>query len=127
MNKGGVMLKSYKYRLYPNKEQKERLVETLDTCRHLYNTSLGSRKLQAELYQLPIAKQWITVKTQSKSLPVQKKHDKYLPLVHSQVLQDVLRRVNKSFDNFFRRIRNHESPGYPRFKGYNRYNQYFVK
>ncbi|GCC11139.1 helix-turn-helix domain protein [archaeon] len=77
MDKGGIILKSYKYRLYPNKEQKERLVETLDTCRHLYNTSLGSRKLQAELYQLPIAKQWITVKTQSKSLPVQKKHDKY--------------------------------------------------
>ncbi|GCC10280.1 helix-turn-helix domain protein [archaeon] len=55
------MLKSYKYRLYPNKEQKERLVETLDTCRHLYNDTLGRRKLQAELYQLSIAKQWITV------------------------------------------------------------------
>ncbi len=118
------MLKGYKYRLYPNKDQKERLVETLDTCRHLYNTSLGSRKLQAELYQLPIKKQWITVKTQSKTLPMQKKNNKHLPLVHSQILQDVLRRVNKSFDNFFRHLKNHESPGYPRFKGYNRYNSF---
>ncbi|GCC10281.1 putative transposase [archaeon] len=66
------------------------------------------------------------MKSQSKALPVQKKHDKYLPLVHSQVLQDVLRRVNKSFENFFRRIKNHGSPGYPRFKGYgyNRYNSF---
>ncbi|GCC10768.1 putative transposase [archaeon] len=124
MKSGCIMHKSYKYRLYPNKEQRVALEATLDTCRHLYNTSLGSRKLQAELYRLPIEKQWITVKKQSKALPVQKKTNEYLPLVHSQVLQDVLRRVNKSFDNFFRRLKNHEKPGYPRFKSYNRYNSF---
>jgi len=118
------MLRAYKYRLYPNKEQKERLVETLDTCRHLYNDALGSRKLQAELYQLPMTKQWITVENQIKTLPGQKKHNKYLPLVHSQVLQNVCRRVNKSFKNFFRHLKNHEKPGYPRFKSYNRYNSF---
>ncbi|GCC10953.1 helix-turn-helix domain protein [archaeon] len=67
------MMKSYKFRLEPNKEQRVTLKATLDTCRHLYNDALGSRKLQAELYRLPIAKQWITVKSQSKALPVQKK------------------------------------------------------
>ena len=118
------MLRAYKYRLYPNKEQKIILEPTLDTCRHLYNNALASRKLQAELYRLPIAKQWITVKSQSKALPVQKKTNEYLPLVHSQVLQDVLRRVNKSFENFFRHLKNHEKPGYPRFKNYNRYNSF---
>jgi len=117
-------MKSYKYRLYPSKKQIVKLEATLDTCRHLYNTSLGSRKLQAELYRLPIPKQWITVKSQSKALPVQKKNDEYLPLVHSQVLQDVCRRVNKSFENFFRHLKNHEKPGYPRFKSYNRYNSF---
>ena len=119
-----MMLKTYKYRLYSNKEQEIRLEATLDTCSHLYNNALGSRKLQAELYILPIAKHWITMKSQSKALPVQKKTNEYLPLVHSQVLQDVLRRVNKSFDNFFRRLKNHESPGYPRFKSYTRYNSF---
>ncbi len=118
------MLKSYKYRLYPSKKQIVKLEATLDTCRDLYNNALGSRKVQGELYRLPIPKQWITVKSQSKALPVQKKHDKYLPLVHSQVLQNVLRRVNKSFENFFRHLKNHESPEYPRFKSYTRYNNF---
>ncbi|GBE54116.1 putative transposase [archaeon BMS3Bbin15] len=124
MKSGCIMHKSYKYRLYPNKEQRVALEATLDTCRHLYNNALASRKLQAELYQLPIEKQWITVKKQSKALPVQKKTNEYLPLVHSQVLQDVLRRVNKSFDNFFRHLKSHEKPGFPRFKSYNRYNSF---
>jgi putative transposase len=33
------------------------------------------------------------------------------------VLQDVLKRANRSFENFFRRCKNDETPGYPRFKG----------
>ncbi len=56
MNKGGVMLKSYKYRLYPGKKQIVKLEATLDTCRHLYNDALCNRKLQGELYRLPIPK-----------------------------------------------------------------------
>ena len=44
--------------------------------------------------------------------------------IHSQVLQDVLRRVKKAFDNFFRRCKNGEEPGYPRFQGYNRYDSF---
>ncbi|HDL16113.1 MAG TPA: transposase, partial [Euryarchaeota archaeon] len=118
------MLRAYKYRLYPNKEQKIILEATLDTCRHLYNNALASRKLQAELYRLPMTRQWITVEKQIKALPVQKETNEYLPLVHSKVLQDVLRRVNKSFKNFFRHLKNHESPGYPRFKSYTRYNSF---
>ncbi|GCC10496.1 putative transposase [archaeon] len=118
------MMKSYKFRLEPNKEQRVTLKATLDTRRHLYNNALASRKLQAELYRLPMTRQWITVGNQIKALPLQKETNEYLPLVHSQVLQDALRRVNKSFKNFFRHLKNHEKPGYPRFKSYNRYNSF---
>ncbi|HDL15254.1 MAG TPA: hypothetical protein ENH28_03740, partial [Euryarchaeota archaeon] len=55
------MMKSYKFRLYPSKKQRVTLEATLDTCRHLYNNALGCRKLQAELYQLPIEKHRIKV------------------------------------------------------------------
>jgi putative transposase len=41
--------------------------------------------------------------------------------VHSQVLQDVLRRVDKTYHAFFRRVANGETPGYPRFQGATRY------
>jgi len=44
--------------------------------------------------------------------------------VHSQVLQDVLRRLDKTFTNFFRRIKKGEKAGYPRFKGNNRYDSF---
>jgi putative transposase len=44
--------------------------------------------------------------------------------VHSQVLQDVLRRLDKAFVNFFKRIKKGEKAGYPRFKGKNRYDSF---
>jgi putative transposase len=52
----------------------------------------------------------------------EKQFNPYLNAVHSQVEQDVLRRLQKSFDNFFRRVREGaRKKGYPRFKSINRY------
>jgi putative transposase len=44
--------------------------------------------------------------------------------IHSQVLQDVLRRVDKAMKAFFRRVKAGEKPGYPRFQGRNRYDSF---
>ncbi len=44
--------------------------------------------------------------------------------IHSQVLQNVLKRLDGAFDRFFERVKNAETPGYPRFKGRNRYNSF---
>jgi len=44
--------------------------------------------------------------------------------VYGHILKDVLQRVDKSFRNFFRRVKNGEKPGYPRFKGRNRYDSF---
>ena len=44
--------------------------------------------------------------------------------VHSQVLQDVVLRVDRAFEAFFRRIARGETPGYPRFHGRDRYNSF---
>ncbi|CAG8632938.1 23404_t:CDS:2, partial [Racocetra persica] len=54
-----------------------------------------------------------------------KETNNFLKEVHSQVLQDVARRVNKSFQNFFRRLKNQSGQaGYPRFKQYGRYDSF---
>ena len=37
--------------------------------------------------------------------------------MYAHCLQDVLRRLDKSFKAFFRRVKTGENPGYPRFKG----------
>jgi putative transposase len=44
--------------------------------------------------------------------------------IHSQVLQDVLLRLDRAFKAFFRRVKNGEEPGYPRFQGRNRYDSF---
>ena len=44
--------------------------------------------------------------------------------IGSHVLQDVIKRLDKAFDSFFRRIKAGETPGYPRFQGRNRYDSF---
>jgi putative transposase len=44
--------------------------------------------------------------------------------VSSQVLQNVAVRVDLAFKAFFRRVKAGEKPGYPRFKGRNRYDSF---
>jgi len=73
---------------------------------------------------LPVERKWLTYHDQATALPRMKEDNPFLLQVHSQVLQDTLRRVDKSFKNFFRRVKNGEKPGYPRFKGYWRYDSF---
>src|SRR5437764_15485592 len=44
--------------------------------------------------------------------------------VGSQVLQDVIQRAERAFAAFFRRVKDGQKAGYPRFKGYDRYDSY---
>jgi putative transposase len=38
------MLKAYKYRIYPNKEQKIQIAKTYGRCRFIYNQALAYRR-----------------------------------------------------------------------------------
>jgi putative transposase len=57
-------------------------------------------------------------------LPDLKAHFPEYAEVHSQVLQDVLLRLERAFQAFFSRLKNSEEPGYPRFQGCNRYTSF---
>jgi len=105
------MKTAYKFRMYPNKQQEAMLDLTLETCRHLYNTALVDRKYSYETEGISR-----TYEDQAAQLVAEKK-DGNFGGVFSQVLQDVLRRLDKSFKAFFRRVKAGENPGYPRFKG----------
>ena len=102
---------AYKFRMYPNRQQEAQLDLNLETCRHLYNLALADRKYSYETEGISR-----TYEDQAAMLVVEKK-DSNFTCVFSQVLQDVLRRLDKSFKAFFRRVKNGEKPGYPRFKG----------
>ena len=113
------MKKAYKYRIYPAKAEKVIMIDTLNTCRILYNNSLSERK---EAYEQQHEN--INYYNQANILKTQKKNNVWLPLVYAQVLQDVLKRLDKAYQNFFRRVKAGDKPGYPRFKGYDRYNSF---
>ncbi|WP_406660539.1 transposase [Methanolobus sp. ZRKC3] len=109
------MRKSYKFRLYPTKEQGIILTKTLDVCRYIYNEFLADRRNAYER-----CNQGLTTFDQINQI----KYLEFNTPVQSQVKQDVLRRLGKSFDAFFRRCKSGDVPGYPRFKGKDRYNSF---
>src|SRR2546429_1527597 len=93
-------LKAYKYRLYPNKQQTEKLQWTLDRARELYNAALQERR---DAYRM--CRVSISYNQQAAQLPEGKEIRPEYNDIHSQVLQDVLRRRKKSYDNFFLRVK----------------------
>jgi putative transposase len=66
----------------------------------------------------------INYHAQAVQLPQIKQIREDLDAVYSQVLQETLRRVDKTCAAFFRRVKKGERPGYPRFKGASRYNSF---
>jgi putative transposase len=113
------MIKTFKYRLYPTRKQCDALQFTLDRNRELYNAALQERR---EAYRM--SRVSISYNMQSAQLPEIKEIRPEYKEIHSQVLQDTLRRVDKAFKSFFRRLKNGEKPGYPRFQGYTRYDSF---
>jgi putative transposase len=113
------MLKTYKYRLYPTKKQVDSLALQLDGHRFLYNTALAQRK---ELYEKE--NKSINYSSQATALlPKLKKENSNMALCNYSSLQQTLRRLNKSFNAFFNKIKSGTGKaGYPRFKAADRFN-----
>jgi len=113
------MLKAYRYRIYPTKSQVTLLEQTLEICRWVYNDTLALRKDAWEQEQRSIS-----LFETNKILTGWKREHPELKRVHSQVLQNVQVRVDLAFKAFFRRRKTGEKPGYPRFKGKDRYDSF---
>ena len=94
------MLKSYKYRIYPTKSQITKLENTFSMCRSLYNNALEHR-----LIEFKRSGRAINYYEQANSLPEIKSMFPWYKSVYSTVLQDVLKRLEKSYQNFFRRMK----------------------
>jgi putative transposase len=109
--------KTFKYKLKPTIEQERVLDHALMFCRQIYNAAIAERR---EAWQ----KCGVSVSyyQQKAELPDIKTDMPEYAEVHSQVLQDVIQRVDRAFQAFFRRVKAGETPGYPRFHGRDRYN-----
>jgi putative transposase len=115
-----MSVKAYKYRIYANTATTQKLQWVLDRCRELYNAALAERK---EAWRMAVKS--ISYYQQKRDLVEIKEsiRPEYQDIA-SHVLQDVILRVKRAFDNFFCRVKNAEKPGYPRFQGRNRYNSF---
>jgi putative transposase len=110
------MRRAYKFRLYPNREQSEALARMLETHRRLYNGALAERK---EAYETE--KRAVRYGEQSAQLKAARTTNAFLAATNFSSCQATLRRIDKAFQSFFRRVKAGETPGYPRFKGRNRF------
>ena len=111
------MLKAFRYRIYPTKAQQTRICQTLESLRLVYNETLAVRKNSWEQ-----ERKSVSLFATNRLLTRWKKERPQLKDVFSQVLQDAQVRVDLAFQAFFRRVKAGEKEvGYPRFKGYGRY------
>lgn len=102
------MLKGIRVRIYPNRAQKNLIENTFGCCRLVYNKGLALRK---DAYE--ISKESIGYKETNSMLTSLKKEEdfSFLKAVDSIALQQSLRDLDKSYQNFFR-----TKSGYPKFK-----------
>ncbi len=112
-------MKAYKFKLKTSKSVREKLELTLNLCRELYNSGLRERIDAYRINQVSISYQ-----DQQNQLPEIKEIRDDLKDVYSQVLQDALKRLDKTFAAFFGRVKRKEKAGFPRFKGANRYDSF---
>jgi putative transposase len=109
-----------KYKLQPTPAQAQALEAVLWRCRVLDNCALEQRRTWWERGQGKSA----TYYQQKAELPDLKAACPEYAEVNAQMLQEVLLRVDRAYHAFFRRLREGETPGYPRFQGRNRYNSF---
>jgi len=112
------MKRAYKYRLYPTNAQARALDFLLWQGRTLYNAALEQR---VAVYKetgegVTYSQQWAHFRDQRRANP------DTLGQLNATSVQQMLRRLDKAFRAFFRRLEAGEKAGFPRFKGRRRFN-----
>ena len=107
------MYKAYKVRLYPTKQQAALIDKTIGCCRYVYNLSLADRvsfyekfkddKSMLSTYKYP------TIKSLRGESP-------WLKEVSANALRQSQLNLDKAYSNFFRRVKQGQKPGFPKFK-----------
>jgi putative transposase len=110
---------TYQYKLTPTAEQERMLERTLMLCRHIYNAAIGERREAWRMCGVSV-----TYYQQKAELPGIKEAMPEYAEISAQVLQDVILRVDRAFQAFFRRVKASDTPGYPRFQGRERYHSF---
>lgn len=117
------MRKTYLYRAKLNKQTEANVCKWLNVCRTLYNLALEQR-ITVHRHK----RKSLGGYTQMYDLPALKKEFPEFAQVDAQTLQNVIKRLNRTYGAFFRRLRtNNGKAGFPRFKGKHRYHSFTLE
>ena len=102
---------SYKFRVYPTAAQARQIQRTFGCCRFVWNHYLALRK---DLYEQD--GKTMNYSTCSGDMTQLKKTLPWLREVDATALQSSLCDLDTAYQNFFRRVKQGQKPGYPKFK-----------
>ena len=102
---------SYKFRLYPTKAQEQQIQRTFGCCRYVWNHYLACRNAAHKLDG-----HTMNYYECAKDMTSLKKELSWLKEVDATALQSSIRDLDTAYQNFFRRVKNGEKPGFPKFK-----------
>ena len=124
---------TYQYKIKPTQQQIRQFEQYLDICRSVYNFAHAERKAWLESRKsridcCPIVSEYIipadapfpSYNNQAKALTEAKKKIPHLKLVNAQTLQQVLKRLDKAWSDFFKM----PERGFPRFRTKNRFRSF---
>lgn len=111
MKQGEEMEYSYKFRIYPTPAQEVLVQKTFGCARFVYNHFLAQR-----ITEYKATGKAPTRFQQDKELTSMKKEIPWLREVDATALQSTIQTLDVAYQNFFRRVKNGEKPGYPKFK-----------
>jgi hypothetical protein len=114
--------KTYTEKLRPTPAQERALDEVLWRCRNLYNAALEQRITAWQRRHVSISR----FEQEAELKAIRAEFPEYAA-IHSHLLQDVLARLDKTYQAFFRRVQRGEKAGFPRYKGRNRFHSFTFK
>ena len=113
------MIKIKKYKLYPNKEQLILLNQQLESHRRIYNWGITNR---LEIYEKE--KRSISYVEQAKQIPVLRSNNEFYARCNCASVQQTLRRVDRTFKNFFRLLKTGKKTSLPKTKSQNNFKSF---
>src|SRR5262245_57291804 len=114
--------KTFKEKLRPTPGQEGMLEEVLWRCHDLYNTALEQRITAYQRRRVSVSR----YQQEAELKAIREAFPEYAA-IHSHVLQDVLARLDKTYQAFFRRVRAGEKAGFPRYQGRDRWHSFTFK
>jgi putative transposase len=103
--------KTYRYKLRPTPEQERELGLVLGLCRRFYNTALEQRITAWQRARISVSR----YEQEAELKAIRAEFPQYAA-IHSHILRDVLARLDKTYQAFFRRVKSGEKAGFPRYQ-----------